>query len=184
MATETSFSLPKPWPDFLKEVDAKLSQEVNLYCIGGFVLAALYGIPRFTADLDYIQAVPPEAAKDVEKIGGRESALSKKYRLFFQSVGVADLPDEYESRMQELGLNLKKLKLWALDPYDLLLSKVPRNSPKDQDDAKYLIPKLKLQFKTFNDRWQKEMAPWIANRERHDLTIDLWKEYFAMGDQA
>jgi Nucleotidyltransferase of unknown function (DUF6036) len=180
MATDIAVSLPKPWPDFLKEVDAQLSQQVNLHCIGGFVITALYGMPRPfpTADVDYIKAVPREAGNEVEKIAGRESALCKKYRLFFQSVGIADFPEEYDSRLQELKLNLKKLKLWALDPYDLLLSKVPRNSPKDQEDAKYLIRIVKLDLRTFQDRWQKEMAPWIANRPRHDLTIELWKEYF------
>jgi hypothetical protein len=178
MATDIAVSLPKPWPDFLNEVDAQLSQEVNLHCIGGFVLAALYGIPRPTADLDYIQAVPREAADEVEKIAGRGSALCKKYLLFFQRVGIADLPEEYESRLQELKLNLEKLKLWGLDPYDLLLSKVPRNSPKDQEDAKYLNSIMRLDFKRFQDRWQKEMAPWIPNRPRHNLTMELWKEYF------
>lgn len=178
MATHTSGSLPKPWPDFLREVDAGLSRTVNLHCVGAFVLVALYGIPRYTGDLDYIEVLPPEASTEVEKIGGRESALHNKYKLFLQSVDVADLPEEYESRLQEIELKLRKLTLWALDPYDLLLSKVPRNSPKDQDDAKYLISKLKLGFETFENRWKKEMAPWIANRDRHELTFELWKEYF------
>jgi len=178
MAMDIAVPLPKPWPDFLKEVDAQLSPEVNLHCIGGFVLTARYGIPRVTADLDYVQAVPRQAADALEQIAGRESALYRKYRLFFQCVGIADIPEDYESRLQELKLGLKKLKLWAFDPYDLLLSKVPRNSPKDQEDAKYLIPKLKLDFKIFHDRWEKEMAPSISNRDRHDLTIKLWKEYF------
>ena len=80
--------------------------------------------------------------------------------------------------MEEIELKLENLKLWALDPYDLLLSKVPRNSPKDQDDANYLISKLKLRFETFENRWKQEMASWIANRGRHELTIELWKKYF------
>jgi len=75
-------------------------------------------------------------------------------------------------------VNLEKLKLLALDPYDLLLAKVTRNSPKDQEDAKYLIGKLTLEFRTFYDRWEKELRPSVANRPRHDLTIALWKEYF------
>lgn len=179
MVTQTSISLPKPRPDFLREVDAGLSRTVNLHCLGAFVLVALYGIPRYTGDLDYIEVLPPEAANEVEKIGGRGSALNKKHKLFLQSVGIADLPEEYESRLQVIQLKLDKLELWALDPYDLLLSKVPRNSPKDQDDAKYLISKLKLRFETFEDRWKHEMAPRISNRDRHDLTVELWKEYFA-----
>ena len=178
MATAITLSLPKPWPDFLKEVDAQLSQKVNLHCLGGFVLTALYDIPRPTADLDYISAVPEEAQEEIERLAGRESALCKKYKLYFQSVGIADLPEDYESRIQELKLNLEKLKLFALDPYDILLAKITRNSPKDQEDAKYLIPKLKLDFKTFSDRWEKELGPIVSNRRRHDLTIELWKEYF------
>lgn len=178
MATATTLSLPKPWPDFLKEVDDYLSQEVNLHCVGGFVLAALHRMPRPTADLDYIAAVPREGREEVERIAGRESALSKRYKLFFQSVGIADVPENYESRLQELKLNLKRLKLWALDPYDILLTKLTRNSPKDQEDAKHLISKLKLEFKTFSDRWEEELGPMVSNRARHDLTIELWKEYF------
>jgi hypothetical protein len=54
-----------------------------------------------------------------------------------------------------------------------------RNSPKDQEDAKYLTAKLKLEFKTFYARWEKELGPRVSNRIRHDLTIVLWKEYFS-----
>ena len=181
VAAQVTVSLPKPWLAFLKEVDAALSEPVTLQCLGGFVLTALYGLPRYTGDLDYIQVIPREAADQVEKIGGRESALCKKHRLFLQGVGgIADLPAEYESRLQQMKLeNMEKLKLSALDPYDLLLSKISRNSPKDQEDAKYLIPKLKLEFEPFQNRWQQEVIPWVAtNHERHDLSMQLWKDYF------
>lgn len=85
-------SLPKPWPDFLKTIDSELSQTVHLHCLRGFVLAALYRIPRYTGDLDYIEVIPHEATDEIETIAGRESALASKYKLFLQSVGIADLP--------------------------------------------------------------------------------------------
>jgi len=66
MATGSTLSLPKPWPDFLKAVDAQLSQEVNLHCLGGFVLTALYAVPRYTGDLDYIEIVPRAAANELD----------------------------------------------------------------------------------------------------------------------
>jgi len=178
VAADTPLSLSKPWSNFLTAIDNALSQTVNLHCVGGFILTALYGIPRPTGDIDYIKVVPREANQEIQALAGERSALGKKYKLSLQSVGVYDLPDDYESRLQELPLNLKKLKLWAVDPYDLLLSKLPRNSPKDREDAKYLIRKLGLQFEIFYDRWQKEMAPWIANPDRHELTIKLWADYF------
>ena len=130
MATATTPSLPEPWSDFLKEVDAQLSQQVNLHCLGGFVLTTLYRIPRYTGDLDYIEIVPRAAANELEKIAGRGSALCKKYKLFLQRVGVADLPEDYESRLQELKVSLEKLWLWALDPYDLLLAKSRAIAPR------------------------------------------------------
>ena len=144
----------------------KLSQKIDLQCLGGFVLTVLHAIPRPTDDLDYIACIPRPAAEELERIAGRGSALCKKYRLYLQSVGIADLPEDYESRLQEIKVNLEKLKLWALEPYDMLLSKVTRNSPKDQEDAKRLIPKLKLDFKTFHDRWNKELAPMVSSDSR------------------
>jgi hypothetical protein len=80
--------------------------------------------------------------------------------------------------VKELDLELQKLSLRVLEPYDLLLSKITRNSPKDREDAKFLIRKLKLTFAPFYARWKQEMAPWVANRDRHELTVQLWKEYF------
>jgi len=103
----TNITLPKPWPDFLNKVDAKLSQRVILHCGGGFVIGALYGLPRPTADVDYIEAVPRQGADELERIAGRDSALCKKYRLFFQRVGIADVPEDYEPRLQELKTGLK-----------------------------------------------------------------------------
>ncbi|PYY13997.1 MAG: hypothetical protein DMG61_11485 [Acidobacteria bacterium] len=41
-----------------------------------------------------------------------------------------------------------------------------------QEDAKYLISKLELDFKTVYDRWRQEVALWISFRPRHDLTIE------------
>lgn len=171
--------LPHPWPAFLRDLDSALPRKVTLHCIGGFALIAFYDVPRSTSDIDYIEVTPQEAANEVASIAGSGSDLDKKYGLSLQSVGVADFPEGYESRLREFKLGLRNLKLWVLDPYDLVLSKVARNSPKDRDDAKHLIRQLQLEFTIFYDRWRREMAPWIANKERHELTLQLWKEYFS-----
>jgi hypothetical protein len=71
-------NLPRPWPAFLADVDQSLSEPVELHCLGGFVLTAVYGIPRSTADIDYIAIIPQEAIEDLERIAGRDSALAKK----------------------------------------------------------------------------------------------------------
>jgi hypothetical protein len=105
--------------------------------------------------------------------------LAKKHKIYVQNVaGIVDLPEEYRSRVQKIATNLHNITLMTLDPYDLLLSKLSRNSPKDREDAKFLIGELHLAFVIFQERWGKEMAPWIPNADRHRLTVQLWEEYF------
>jgi hypothetical protein len=61
--------------------------------------------------------------------------------LYFAAsfVTVATMPEDYESRLKEmLPGRFKKLKILATDPYDLVPSKLKRNSPKDQGDVEYL----------------------------------------------
>lgn len=172
--------LPAPWSDFLSELDNDLSQKVELHCIGGFVLTFVHGAQRATGDLDYISIAPKDAAGEVEKLAGRDSKLAKKHKVYFQLVGgLTDLPENYDERLVDLNLGLQNLSLKVLEPYDLMLSKLTRNSPKDREDVKYLATKLKLSFRILYERFTTEMKPWVANLERHELTLTkVWREYF------
>ncbi len=60
---QPELDLPQHWSDFLEAVDKQLKTPVTLHCIGGFVVEAVYGIPRRTADLDYI-SIEPGAGPD------------------------------------------------------------------------------------------------------------------------
>jgi len=173
-------TLPKPWPEFLADVDKGLDQRVDLHCVGGFILVVLYGAPRTTSDLDYISIRPSEAAKKIDAIAGRDSRLANKYKVFLQGVGVADFPADYEIRLQKLELKPRNLCLWALDPYDLILSKLTRNSPTDMEDVKFLAKKLKLQFTTLYSRWEQELKPYVERTAWHEQTLNVvWRDYFA-----
>ena len=173
--------LPPPWPRFLTEVDHSLSEVVELHCAGGFVLTVVHGIPRTTADLDYISAVPRQAAEELERIAGRGSDLAKRHKVFLQAVGgVGDYPENYESRLTTLPLGLKKLTLRILEPYDLLLSKLTRNSPKDMEDVRALVQKLNLEFDVLLERFRIEMS-WVSRRDWHEQTLNVaWKDYFGL----
>jgi hypothetical protein len=173
--------LSSPWPSFLKELDNALSAPVELHCLGGFVLAVLHGLPRPTDDLDYISVVPRYASNELEQLAGRGSKLSRKYKVFLQNVSaIPDVPESYEDRLAQLDFGLSKLSLRVLDPYDLALSKLTRNSPKDREDVKLLTARLNLSFKTLTERFEREMKPWLPNPERHTLTLEkLWREYFS-----
>jgi Nucleotidyltransferase of unknown function (DUF6036) len=173
-------NLPSPWPEFLADVDQSLSEAVELHCLGGFVLEIVYGVSRTvpTGDLDYISAHPSNH-EELNRLAGQGSALAKKHKVFLQLVGVGDYPENYESRLKTLELGLGRLNLRVLEPYDLVLSKLTRNNPKDMQDVKSMAKKLNLEFDILRDRFSAEMS-WVPNRERHETTLNVvWKEYFA-----
>jgi hypothetical protein len=172
--------LPSPWAWFLRDVDESLTSEVEIHCSGGFVLTVLYEVPRTTSDLDYLCCVPRSASDELADLAGADSKLAKKHRLHLQRVGgVTDLPEDYEDRLSSLDCGLSRLTIRVLDPYDLVLSKLTRNSPKDREDVKAVACKLQLSFRRLMEIFDREMKPWLPNLEREQLTLKLWKEYFS-----
>jgi hypothetical protein len=53
--------LPAAWLRFLRATDARLEQPVEVHCLGGFVLAALWRLPRPTGDIDVVEVIPSRA---------------------------------------------------------------------------------------------------------------------------
>ena len=170
---------PPPWDRFLREVDAKLTTGVTLHCIGGFALTILYDLPRPTGDLDYNSVTPQSMSEKRDEIAGQASRLASKYKVCVHSTGIVDLPDEYETRLSALPLGFERLVIAVPDPYDLVLSKLTRNSPKDRADVKFLAEKRGLSWENLMARFDKEMRPWIPNLERHLTTLNaVWRDYF------
>ncbi len=168
-----------PWAEFLAELDAVLPTPVQLHCVGGFVAKFLYGLPRPTGDVDYVSVFPSQAQKELQEIAGLGSSLSKRFRLQLQYVAVNALPEGYHARLVEMFPGrFKKLRLYGLDPYDLVLSKLERNSPKDREDVQYLARTRHLDPRVLRERYERELRPYLANEERHDLTLKLWLSYF------
>ena len=130
-------------------------------------------------DLDYIAIIPKYAFNEIEELAGRESKLCRKYKLFLQNVGVSDPPEDYQNRLTALDFGLSKLSLKIFDPYDLVLSKLTRNSPKDREDVKAIATRVNLSFKILIVRFELEMKPWLPNLDRHLTTLKLWQEYFS-----
>jgi hypothetical protein len=172
----TEINLAAPWADFLAELDSLVPEPIAFHCIGGFVLTVLYGVLRVTSDLDCVDILPYH---DLEAIAGRDSALAKKYKIYLQHVAVNTMPEDYRERLTELfPERFKNLRICVPDPYDLVLSKLERNSPKDREDVECLANKLKLNPQVLVKRYQQEQRPYLANETRHDLTLKLWLEFF------
>ncbi|HEY3129373.1 MAG TPA: DUF6036 family nucleotidyltransferase [Acidobacteriota bacterium] len=173
-------TLPSPWVDFLRELDELLPQAIELHCLGGFVVSVCYGLPRPTADVDYIAVRPSEAYGQLDEIAGRESQLAKKHKVYLQHVSIATYPENYEQRLVELfPQQFRNLRLLVLDPYDLVLSKLERNSPKDREDVANLAARIPLDRETLRERYEQELRPNLLSREEyHDRTLSFWLETY------
>jgi hypothetical protein len=169
--------LPHPWDEFLAELDEQLKEPVDLHCIGGFLCTYFYGWARRTGDIDYFTTVPD--TPNVAEIGGSESPLAKKWGISLHCVPFISLPDNYDTRLVDMMPGkFKNLRILVLDPYDLILSKLERNSTKDRDDADYLFRSRKLDSPTLRARYKEELRPYLAREKWHDKTLDLWIEIF------
>jgi len=175
---ENTIAIPDPWKSFLEELDSLLPKQVTLHCLGGFVLALLYNLPRPTADVDYVNINPLPAQEHLLAIAGLGSRLAKKHKLYLQRASVADLPYNNEDRLSELDLGLNNLRIFALELYDLVLSKICSPRPKDFEDAKYLITTQNLAYNPLYARWQSDLQSLIPHPERHETTLRLLKDYF------
>ncbi len=168
---------PEPWHSFLKELDAAVNEPIRLDCIGGFVVTQYYGLDRPTGDVDVIELAPREAAEIVMGLGHKGSPLARKHRISLDRVGVAAVPENYEDRLVEMFPGVyRNLRLMALDPYDLALSKLQRNVQKDRDDVRFLARSIPLDLNILQERYRTELRWQLGVPDREDLTLQLWVE--------
>lgn len=172
-------NLPAPWNLFLTELDTLLSERIELHCIGGFAAVAAYGLPRSTNDLDYFALVPAYYAQEVERQAGEGSPLERKYRVHVHRAAIASLPMNYDQRLTELFAGqFRKIRLFIIDPYDLILSKLSRNADRDREDVKYLARAQKLDRVTLRERYAELRPVLIGPADRHDKTLEFWLEAY------
>jgi len=165
----------EPWFSFLREIDDFISEETDLHLLGGFVVTQIFGAPRSTSDLDVLTVKPIDA--ELLKIAGRGCRLHQKHKVYLDPVGVAPIPENYEDRITEIYSDtFERVRLFALDPYDIALTKIERNSGRDRDDVKHLAEVVPFDLEILKQRYQDELRVYLGNPEREDLTLKLWVE--------
>ena len=111
---------------------------------------------------------------------GLRDTTRTRVRIDLDLVTVAQPPCEYESRLPEMfpGAFIH-LRLLALGPYDLALTKLERNIERDRKDVRYLARTVPFDIDLLRERNQTEHRPYLGNPKREDLTIELWIEAIA-----
>jgi uncharacterized nucleotidyltransferase DUF6036 len=162
-----------PWGPFLREIDGKLTEAIQLQCLGGFVVTQYYGVGRETSDIDCIVVFD---SKTID-FAGEGSDLHKQYRLYLQYVGIVTLPCDYATRLRRMFPEApwKHLQLFALDATDLALSKLERNLDRDREDFQLLYRAGLIDLGVLETRYYEELRPYLLNKlDWHDKTLSLW----------
>ena len=170
---------PEPWRAFLKALDERLSERVELHCIGGFVVTLLYGLSRETSDMDVLTAVPHDRLTQLQTLAGQGSALHRRFKVYLQPVRIATYPEDYAARLIPMcgELALPRLGVLGLEAHDLALTKLERNFDKDRQDVQSLAAAGFIDEATLRERYATEYRPNLAaGAEKQDLTMQLWVE--------
>jgi hypothetical protein len=171
--------IQEPWIGFLSEVDQALFRPMEVHCLGGFVLSVMWGLPRPTGDVDFIDIEPSGACSELLAVAGQGSEISDRYHLYFHQVTIAEYPEAYSSRLVDITpVMFRRLRLKALEVHDLALAKLGRNSPRDRADIEFLAGKGLLDPELLEDRFKKELRPYVLNEARESLTMRLWLDEF------
>ena len=175
-----SDGLREPWRSFLADVDRQLQGPTELHCLGGFVIAEIYGLLRPTADVDIVEARGMTDLRALQMIGGKGSTLARQHHVFLDIVTVATIPENYEERLVDIHPGeFVHLRLRAFERHDLALAKLARNADHDREDVKHLALRPGLDCDVLRDRYQRELRFQFGNTRQSDLTIDLWIEMIA-----
>ena len=176
MAGQDLRQIAEPWNSLLSDLDRGLSTPLVLHCLGGFAINLTYGLPRHTEDNDVCEVAPSNAKIDVLRLAGEGSPLHTKHHVHVQVVKKASLPYYYEERLNEPFRGaFRQLQLLVLDPHDLALSKLGRNSDADIEDVKFLGTSVPLDINLLRLRYYEEVRPYLTGPpERGDSTVDLW----------
>ncbi|MGB8509526.1 MAG: DUF6036 family nucleotidyltransferase [Pyrinomonadaceae bacterium] len=157
------------------ELDARMDQAVDLHCVGRFVVTILYGLERPTSDVDVIVITPNDEIGHLIELAGKGSELHRKHKVYLDSVTVATYPEDYDQRLTEMFPGaFRHLRLFALDPYDVALSKLDRNIQRDRDDVKYLARIVPFDLGVLKERYEKELRPYLGVPARGDGTMRFW----------
>lgn len=139
---------------FLREVDRSLKQPTSLIVIGGTAATLRYGATRATQDIDTLTNVSEALAKAVS-MARTKTGLS----IPIQRVTIADEPENYESRLERVLTDLKRLRVLVPERHDLVLMKAMRAYEHDIQVISEIHAHAPLSLEILEDRFLNEMSP-------------------------
>ncbi len=137
--------------DFLETLDKKLEKQIELIAVGGTAMTLL-GIKTSTIDIDF-----EVKSEDHSTLKKGLSILPHGYRIDIFTNGLIfsqQLPDDYREKSVPIK-HFKNIRLLALQPVDIVVTKIGRLNERDKEDIKSCIEKFGLTRRQIKERAQK-----------------------------
>jgi hypothetical protein len=131
---------------FLTDVDRALAKEakgrtLDIYNIGRSALVWQYGYIESTKDFDFLrQNEGLELMESAVRLFGRGTPKAVEHGLYLEMIPDAfpPMPQEYRKRARQVEGPWTVLRVYHLDPYDMIASKLRRFSATDRQDIRML----------------------------------------------
>jgi len=147
---------------------ADLNEEIEFFAIGGTAML-LKGIKESTKDIDFITTSKYEDIKRLFELAGlKEKSNSRVCNIWYLGDTRIDifygefilgtlLPDDWRE-LSEYLKNIAKVKLYILNWYDIIITKIARSEKRDIDDSLKIIKTQKIDLKKLKERYY-DLAP-------------------------
>ncbi len=146
---------------FLHAVDRHLRRRTRVEIIGGSAAALAHGATSTTADLDTF--TPTTAALEAAVA---RAAAETGLHIPVSQAGIADVPLDYEQRLERHLPELEKLEVWVLEKHDLVLSKTIRCYEHDLQQIREIRDRVGLSFDVLVKRFRDEMDHVVGDPAR------------------
>jgi len=147
---------------------ADLDKEIELFAIGGTAMV-LKNIKESTKDIDFLTTLDYKEIKKLFTLAGlkEESSLKACNIWYLEDIRIdifydefilgTPLPDDWKELSEHIK-DISKLKLYILNWYDIIITKIARSEIRDIEDIIEIIKTQKIDFDKLKKRYY-ELAP-------------------------
>lgn len=151
-----------PLWDFIQLL-ADLDKEIELFAMGGTAMV-LGNIKEATKDIDFLTTSDYETVKSLFKLAGLEEKSSSKLcniwylegtrlDIFYDEfiMGIT-LPDDWKDLSEKID-KVGKVKLYILNWFDIIITKIARSEQRDIEDIMKIMSKAKIDLAKLKKRY-------------------------------
>ncbi|MCX6821484.1 MAG: DUF6036 family nucleotidyltransferase [Candidatus Aenigmarchaeota archaeon] len=160
--------------DFLEVLDKESTKKITLVAAGGTAMTLL-DMKTSTIDIDF--TIPNQYVQEFEDVLKK---VPHGFRIDYWTNGMVFsqiLPDDYLKKSIPIKTSLKNIKLRALHPVDIVITKIGRLDERDLQDIKVCIENFKLTKNQIKSR--SEHVEYVGHENGYRINLEhVMKNFF------